>query len=364
MNSLNIKCQISLSKKIRKALLNDSDASITLILNSIKDGKGEGNMIINGDIDENEAVKLLDSETNIQLTPYSIDENLPSDYVVSNIFTSNAQPDITDNRVIKRIAVTKAPDDNAKKHAIKSRHVIIEEAAESIDPILKNPEFTEYVASLEDFDKAIAKTRHKKSSVNLDAISDPRKKAIAMEQMNMEEAMDIPAYIVNERFVSIAVNDIGIALPRNSPVSLNKFSVHTLNRSNDLKDLLNRGLIKFIDPNTIQEYTDKQEESTDMGLGLYDRNTGKTAQHSDSIIGDKDNKNPTVKKASKVNQPQKRNTVLIDGEDEDEDDETVFDVLEDLNSPSEQEALAGLMSLTPGNPISNNNNRRKVFSNR
>ena len=81
--------------------------------------------------------------------------------------------------------------------------------------------------------------------------------AIRREEKEKAEAIDIPAYIVNDKYAVLTINDLGISLYLNMPYDLSNISARRIAASNELKGLLKSGIVKFISPTQKEEYIEK-----------------------------------------------------------------------------------------------------------
>ena len=112
--------------------------------------------------------------------------------------------------------------------------------------------------------------RNKISDIDIDSIQDPRRRAVAIEEKEKQEAIDATAYIVNDKCASLAINDLGINLILNSPFNLANISARRLANSKDLRAMFNAKLVKFINPSEIPIYLKRAEDfDQDFGLPVY-----------------------------------------------------------------------------------------------
>ena len=78
-----------------------------------------------------------------------------------------------------------------------------------------------------------------------------------MEDMERAGSIDKAAYIVNDKVGSLMINDIEISLPLNVPYSLGNVSAKRIASSKDLLGLIKSGYIKFISPDEVEVYVNK-----------------------------------------------------------------------------------------------------------
>ncbi|MFA7219256.1 MAG: hypothetical protein WC119_01970 [Synergistaceae bacterium] len=309
---ISIKCRVSLSKKLR-SILGDSEGRVVLVADPVRNGVGEASLIISGDnLDINGVRQSLEKETSIQFTPLSFENNVPSESTVSNIFSSGGNVRQGPRTVVDRLAATVPPEKGEVAHAIKSAEEI------TTPPEFKeyqDPKFKSFVYSIEELMMAVKAAQGKESEIDLNAIENPRQRAIAMEMKEQAEAIDIPAYVVNDTCGSVRLNDIDLSLDLNIPVNLSNISAKRVGSSADLKAMLRQKIVKFIKPDEVESYRQKAIHGTQsMGLETYS-----TRDEAENAIG-------STEKIPKA--------------------ESMYVGVED-DSPSEQEQLAGLINLTP-----------------
>lgn len=230
---------------------------------------------------------------------------------VGSLFSSNEIPE----RGINKMVATEPPNNRAERRAIVSQDVEAPQAFKE----LNNPKVKKFVKDSNDFYEAILISKSKKSSIDIESITNPRMRAVAEEQKAMDESIGMPSYIINEKYASLQLNDLGISLPLNSPIDLSRFSAKRLYDSNDLKSIINSKMIRFISP--------------DEAAAIIESNA-----------------NPNSKDEPKVfNNHREAQRAM---EDDEEDDPNEIDLENNLEGASEQEQMAGLINLTPQSPKS------------
>jgi hypothetical protein len=276
--NININCTVSLSKKLR-ALIGDNETTLTLVTGQLNDGKGQANIMLTLDnVNEAELAELINKETSIQLTPIELVENIPQGQSVTNLFASSASFD-SPNAFTRKIGTVSAPKNREdRRYAIKTQKEITEEVPEMFEET-KNPKFQEYIADFDQLMNAVKLAQSKDYGIDIDSIQDSRKKAIAMEEKERAESIDNPAYIVNDKYASLTLNDLDIQLVLNSPYNLANISAKRLAASKELKAMINAGSIKFINPADVASYMFKAASDTSMGLEVFggERGTAKKA---------------------------------------------------------------------------------------
>ena len=310
---INFECKVSLSKKIR-AIIGNGTVRMVLVVDSVQNGKGDASLLISGDeLDINASRQNLGKETSIQFTPISLKEEVPSNDAIVNIFATNLPTEHGGLQTpVDNLAAIHPPEKGAASSAIKSS--IGDDTPEQFKEY-NNPKFRSFVSNIEELMMATKASQGKGSEIDLDAISDPRQRALAIEMKEKAEGIDIPAVVVNDTCGSVRVNDIDLTLMLNSPFNLANISSKRVESSGELKSLLRSNVIKFIDPATVGDYVDKVAKVESTGYETYDLD-GAFASFSGQAS------------------PARTDSIDIPVADE---------------SPSEQEQLAGLINLTPMN---------------
>jgi hypothetical protein len=261
---ITIKCQISLSKKLR-ALIGNNTTTLTLITGELVDGKGEGNIILAAleEATQKSVDDLINNETSIMLIPESMSDSIPKGVsAVTSIFAPEEDTaDIEEQHPVRKMASFSAPETRKEvKYAIKSKQKIEEETPEVFEST-QEPSFKKFVSNLDQLLEAIQLSEHKVSDIDIDAIKDPRKRAVAMEAKEKAEAIDYPAFIVNDKYADLTINDLGIHLVLNMPYNLENVSAKRLAASKEIKALFRQNMIKFIHPDDVQGYLDRAKEA-------------------------------------------------------------------------------------------------------
>jgi hypothetical protein len=306
---INIKCNISLSKKLR-ALIGNNETTLTLVAGQLKDGKGIANIMMTlEDVNNNELNELMNKETSIMFTPIEVSESVPNGDSVTNIFSSSANIEHLPPQFAKKIGAIKPPQRQSEtQYAIKSKVQIENEIPKTFEDV-RRPEIKQYIMDLNGLNESIGRSIHKVYNVDIDSITDPRRKALAIEEREKAESIDQSVFVVNEKCKCLSLNDLGINLELNMPYNLSQISAKRLAASKDLKIMLGNGMIKFVHPESVNDYVEKVvREQESFGLEVY---SGRKA-------------------ASKA--------LAEDGMDADVDSNSDFGI-EDLDGPTEQEAL-------------------------
>ena len=261
---ITIKCNLSLSKKLR-ALIPEGETRITLVASSITDGRGEAKLVISSDKNLNKSLPdFLGKETSIMLVPIEMEDITMDNNSVGTIFTKSSHKNVSKpdkiRTVVNKMAAEEPPEIGEEGYAFKTKEEIGEEIPKVFEET-KNPSFKEYVDSLEALDIAVKKARNKMSAINPENIQDPRKRAEAIELKEKSEAIDVNAFIVNDKCAVLAINDLGINLSLNAPYNLANISAKRIWGSRDLKAMFDANLVKFIQPNEIDSYVKMAEEA-------------------------------------------------------------------------------------------------------
>lgn len=301
--NIEIKCNVSLSKKFR-ALSANKNTKFTLITGTLVNGVGEGTicMSVNDDADMND---LLNKETSVMIVPTSVSEEyseIPNtqqeDGGVTSLFMNGASIEDDESPIIKKIGAVRPPD-NKKQNAtsIKPKQQIEMETPAPFKAT-QNPDAKKYIRDMNQLLEAIKLAENKKSNVDISKIQNPRLRAVAMEEKERAEAIDYPAFVVNDKCAVLTINDLGISLSLNIPYNLNNISAKRLANSKELHSMFRAGLIKFISPDEVQSYMAKIVEQEDHGLDVYDN-----WRQAESAIGrEKENRARTAIRASDENE--------------------------------------------------------------
>lgn len=275
--SISIKCNISLSKKLRALIKNNT--KFYMKSGTLVNGVGEG--IISFETD-NEQISndFFDKETSVMIVPLEIDtprqerqENI-NDSGISNLFMAGENIEEIDDPILKKIAAVKAPNNRIERSsAVKPKQQIERETPE-VFKVTQKPEAKKYITELNQLLKAVELAQNKKSNksdVDISKIQNPRLRAVAMEEKERSEAIDYSAFIVNISCATLTINDLGINLALNIPYNLNNLSAKKIANSRELGAMLRSNMIKFIRPDEVQIYMDKVVNEQDKyGLEVYD----------------------------------------------------------------------------------------------
>jgi hypothetical protein len=305
--NVNLKCKFSLSKKLRSLLENE----MTLMIQNVGDGTGKASISCSvPDEKLGELESLLMNETSIMITPFLIEDAIPrSDVVIGNIFSNEDINDIEDTPLSK-IGATKAPERQEVSKAIQKEVEIPEAFSELKDKKCKN-----YIDDLNSFIESLNKSKVKDSGISqedIEKIDNKRLKAVKQEEKNMAESLGVQTYVVNTKCASLALSDIDLEFPLNSPVNIGNISAKRLASSKELISSLNNGMLEFVSPDDIGNYI--KEDAIQFGLETYG-----SVEEAEGSIGDE------TKNSQKTQQtPQKQQN---NNEFKDEPEE--IDILED-----------------------------------
>lgn len=271
--NIGLKCELSLSKKLRAILKNGG--SIQLTANNIQDGKSFAILSLNNVI-KTDLSDILSTETSLIIRPIeivdqmeNIEETESFGEPVSTIFSSKGNHNTSIRTAIDRIAACSAPKNKEERAtAIKTKEEIIVPKAFKE---LRDQSCKDYIDNLSALLEAAKDAEKKDSGIDPDSIVDARKKAVAIEAKEKAEAIDIPSYIVNTSCASLSINDLGLSLILNVPFNLANISAKRLLASTELQSMLRSKLIKFISPNEIAEYISKASVEEIPELEVFGR---------------------------------------------------------------------------------------------
>ena len=95
-----------------------------------------------------------------------------------------------------RSAVTAAPERESVPHAVvRSAEIKTPAPFKELD----NPEVKTFITSLQELMVEVETAKYKSSGIDLSKISNPRERALAMEQKELSESIDKNAYVVNDQ---------------------------------------------------------------------------------------------------------------------------------------------------------------------
>ncbi|GAG78178.1 unnamed protein product, partial [marine sediment metagenome] len=106
-------------------------------------------------------------------------------------------------------------------------------------------------------------------------------KALLFEMKEKEEAIDIPAWIVNDKVGVLTINDLNITLQINAPYDLSNISARRVLMSRDLRGLLKSGYVRFVAPAETIQYAGPEELIP--GLEVFDSPDEAEANMSNSV---------------------------------------------------------------------------------
>lgn len=255
--NLTINCKVSLSKRLRALL--GKEGTITLVTSGLVDGKGMGSLSLNSD--GTDIASVFDpesmSETAIMITPVEATDEVPNNdtEVHASIFSTNLKKG-QEGPVVKKIAAVSPPEKGQEAKAIKEK-ASIPDAFSQLD----EHGCREFICDFEGLIEAVSIARQKQSTINLEDAKDDREYAVLKEQKDKEEAIDVPAWIVNDKTAALTINDLDVNLLMNSPFDLGRIPARKIASSKDLKALLKSGYLKFVNPNEREHYISKATEA-------------------------------------------------------------------------------------------------------
>ena len=278
---ITLQCDISLSKKLRHVV--GEGARVSLLIDYIHEGTGGGRLLISTEDEKaGNANELLNKETSIMLTPRELLDEVPGfTPAVASIFTPGAQTSngvtvdsytgeqmVNPRTPVDRIATTNAPES-----VYETAHALKTEAEVQTPQVFSETEIPEcktYIKDLKELMESVSNSMHKVSDINIEAIADPRKRAVARENKERAESIGTPAFVVNTTCASLSINDLELGLMLNVPYNLGNISAKRLSESTDLKSMLRANLIKFINPDDVEFYMNKAGgEILNSGLDTF-----------------------------------------------------------------------------------------------
>jgi hypothetical protein len=316
--NVSINCKISLSKKLRAIL--ESDATITVVSQDIKDGKGTAILSLNSENIKDFKIEDL-GETAIMLAPveFAIESPNESSPVHSSIFTSNSDNKPIKNSPINKLAATVAPERGNVSRAY-NQVVEVPEAFKQYE----DPKCVEYIKDMDQLIQAVNVAKNKKSEVDPETASNDRQRAILAEMKEKEEAIDVPAWIVNEKYGMMTINDLNISLKLNAPYDLSNLSAKKIASSKDLRGAIKSGAVRIISPDERDQLAISSLENPESIGGL------EAFGSVDEAMGNMESRRPSS-----------RNPVINDNE--------AIEISEsDLDQPSEDESM--IINLTQSAP--------------
>lgn len=338
-----IKCKVSLSKKLRKLV--GKDGKITLISSDLDNGCGEGKlMLFSNDSNFNDEVSIDKAETSIMITPEDIEEAVPSSSSsgIGNLFSSIPAKG-EEEKIVRKIAAVNAPERHEIPVAISPREERIVPT-----PVVNDEGFRRFAANIDELMDAVLKARNKDAGVDIESIVDPRKRALALEEKEQRESIDVDAWIVNVKCGKLEIGDLGITLMLYMPFNLAKISAKRIAASKDLQDVISRGWVKFLQPSETQNWIQKAAASQkDYSIPVFDNHesaeanaaaAGLGVDYREAVVaGQYGNRVATTSGSSAT-----RNSMEI--------------TEDDLNMPTEEELM--IQTLTGGSTASSSGLRR------
>lgn len=268
-----IDCKVKLSKKLR-GILNESADKLSLVVSDLKDGIGKGKLFLSfdGSLESLEMTAEDLGETSIIIDPIDISEEYPREGggVVGNIFSADMEhKKATVRDAVDKLAATEVPVKGQEAEAI-----VVKEEVETPEPFkeLEVPECQEWVSNMTELINAVNKAKSKKQDdIDLSQAVNDREKDIMQAMKDKSEAIDTPAWIVNDKAAKITINDLGVDLDLNTPYNLTNISARKVAVSSDLRGLINSGFVRFISPKEAGELIGLENEEGFTGeLEVFD----------------------------------------------------------------------------------------------
>ena len=267
--NISLTCDVSLSKKLR-TLIGNNMAQVTLDIGKVIGGIGQGTLTISVDDSISLPDDLLNKETSIMLTPKEIQDEMESlhEPVVSMFSEKDRVQNNGRRTIIDKMASRTPPEKSQVRYAIKTEEELVEEMPYDLIP---DKQIKNYVSTLSELLESINRAKSKiNDDLDLSGITDPRKRAVAIEQKELSEAIGEEAWVVNEKCGSMSINDINIVLSLNIPFNLNRVSSKKLSMSKELQRYLQDGTLRLISPDEVKAYKEKLLKPIQSGLEVYD----------------------------------------------------------------------------------------------
>lgn len=293
MKSIDLECKVLLSKKLREVV--NERTKFSLVVNKLIDGVGYGEIKVElnddfGDFDGETCIILdfnkdavekyrdqtedaedaEDTENTVDVDDETNDEsdNPEDQYIeeidfegggnnyVANIFSSVDQDEDEVKEPKSRVKKT-AKSKNKKRAAVGNIAVVDPDGAEKEFhkreipkefPQLNNQRCRSYIKNLEEFLSALNSANEKNNAKHINK----------------------SAYVVNEKYGSITINDLNISLKKNEPYDIGKISLDTLNESRDFVSLIRNKMIRFLTPEAAEDMMNNGDEDDDHGLEIFD----------------------------------------------------------------------------------------------
>lgn len=319
MGSVSINCSISLSKKLRSILSDSENSSVVLIAN-VQNGKGLGKLSLTAE-GMNEVMSDIAElgETSIQLTPIDYVDEIPtSDSKPQATIFSTIPPKGQSESVIDKLAAVHPPEEGEESYAVVAKKDIETPKAFAHT---QEPEYKEWIANMEELIDAVRDAKGKKSDIDPDMAQNDRERALLLELKEKDEAIDRPAWIVNQGGGVLIINDLDITLPLDTPYDLSNLSARRIIMSRDLKALIKGGFVRFLSPSEKDQYALGDEDIASRGLSTFDSPDEAEASMKNSVAH-----NPVI------------------------DEDSAMDLTEkDLNGPTTEENM--IINLTQAMPL-------------
>ena len=344
---MKIKCELNGNKTLANMLTNSKKLVIIIegvdtfdITSNYAPNKFDATLMVDGFPIEptSELLGKIELYSDIGENVSNIDNQSDFTRPVSSLFSSSNNQKTTERTPVDRIAATIPPENKDEvAHAFKTQQEVNEKPPL---PELKNPEVRKFIADANSFFDAVNASRNKKSDIDIDSIQDPRKKAAMMEKMNMDESIGMPAFVVNEKYAFLTVNDLDVNLMLNNPTDLAKIPARKLYASNDLKTLLAKKMIRFVSPEEAAAIFSKQTETEEYGLKVFDNHSKAKANMKSDSDDDEDGGGDGIIELDDNN---------INGPTEEEQ------IHKTINSPNKTQTLSGgIKKIIHGNKPSAN----------
>jgi hypothetical protein len=266
MASLSANCNVSLSKKLREILGKDDRVSVVLTA-EVVNGKGRGHLSLDASGFNNVPEDISEiGETCIIITPSDVADETPTNASVAQGTIFSTVPKKGESSpVVDKMAAVHAPEKGEEAHAVVAKEKVKTPAAFSE---LDTPECKKWVSNMEELVYAVNAAKAKRSDIDPDVAQTDREKALLFEMKEREEAIDVPAWIINDQAGILTINDLDITLPLNSPYDLGNISARRIMMSRDLKGLLRSGFVRFISPSEAAVYAEQSVGNTVEAPGL------------------------------------------------------------------------------------------------
>jgi len=268
MGTVTINCKISLSKKLRAILKDNEEAS--LVLNGVVvGGKGGGRLSLTGVEDDVYSDISEIGETSIQLIPIDYADETPNgDSIPQGAIFSTLPIRGESSPVVDRMAAVHAPEVGEESHAVVAKKDI--KTPKEFGTI-EDSDCKKWISNMEELIEAVSKAKGKRSDIDPDMAHNERERALLLELKEKDEAIDRPAWIINNAGGALIINDLDITLPIDSPYDLSNISARRVIMSGDLKGLIKGGYVRFLSPSEKDSFLmSKTKEDVSVGLPVFD----------------------------------------------------------------------------------------------